>query len=194
MLSPNPHITEIPIKQIKTLLKLSPKLIEGKILRNFSKRSLSPYLQRKIQDNSYVIYHREQSPSVQNQEQNALNNLNKLPFIFPNKEGNKAKNLCKKEMKALIGAENQKQFKRFDMQINNFEEKIERLIALSKRNEREHKIISQKVKEKVNRKENSSLGRAVKMAKENYEINEISKEFKRLVRKIGTKKQQQQQK
>ena len=181
MLLSSSEIQTTPIKLRKSPIfcHFSPESIEKNVISFLPKRSLSPYLYRKIQDNSLTIFQRDRSPSKQD-----IASKSKLPFIFPDK--NRVVNAYKKEyelevVNVLKNVENAK-YKRFTYKITHFKEKLDRLISQNACKIKENQALQLKLKEKAeNNKKTyrSHIG---------YEVNEIDRSFKTLIRKIGSNK------
>ena len=164
--------------------RLTPKVIENTIKKNLTKRSLSPFLLRKIHDNSFIIYNRDLSPSQMHQKDTALENQCKLPFIFPNKKPDNPLKTFQKEFKNMLDEANHRKMQKIDLKIMNFSEQMERLIAQSQKTTRDQTKLTERIIEKANEKHEGKMG-IFYMKK--FEVKEIEGEFRRLARKMAVK-------
>ena len=164
---------------------LTPKLIETTIKFNVARRSLSPFLQRKIHEKSFIIYNRDLSPSEANQKDQAVTKQYTLPFIFPNKPSNtNPLQIYKKNLKVLLNEANKKKKEKIDLRIMNFTEKIGRLIDKSHKTSREREKLTERLTAKASEKYERNKGQG--FVKE-FQVKTLEKEFQKLAVKIGEK-------
>lgn len=164
---------------------LTPKLIETTIKFNVARRSLSPFLQRKIHEKSFLIYNRDLSPSQANQKDQAVTNQYKLPFIFPNRPSNtNPLQTYQENLKLLLNEANKKKKEKVDLRIMNFTEKIGRLIDKSHKTDREREKLTERLTAKASEKHERNMGQG--FVKE-YDVRTLEKDFEKLALKIGEK-------
>lgn len=162
-----------------------PLLIEKEIKKEIPKRSLSPYLTRKIHDSSFKIS-RESSPKTSRQEKTILNQ-NPLYFCLPallNKEKISIKNQYEKEMNFLKESSQKDPIQKNAVKIIFTKEKISRIISKNQRIIEKNKNFDTNFKEIATNKYRQNLG---KFSCKEYEILELEKTFKNLSKKIAAK-------
>lgn len=173
-----------PVKIIKTTRKdYSPKTIQNEIKSSMKNRSLSPFLNKKIEKDSKKIFFDKISNNSQTNEIK-----NSLPYFSPlhKRYYIEKKKKIEENINEIILINNSENNlgKIKTNKIKFYEEKIERLIG--KHQVKEKNQI--KFNEKIQKKLDESMIRKNyynKLTKLNIEVKNIDKEFKKALNKVG---------
>lgn len=173
-----------PTQNHKFITK-SPVFLEKSLLKTVPKRSLSPYLQRKIHEKSRDLF---KSPrNSQNFELSPRNIQEKsaLPYFLPavfKKDEAFLRKMYEKQVNSLIISQKNRAFSPNSAKISWFSEKISRLVAKNQQKIDEHGRITKEIKE-IHQKSGEKTGKLGKIPAKSYEIRELEEKFKKLARK-----------
>lgn len=161
----------------------SPRFLEKSLLKTVPKRSLSPFLQRKIRETSANLC---RNPLKCQFSQRVLCEKSAVPYFLPavfKKDEGFLRKTLEKQMKDLVVSQKNRSFSPNSAKISCFSEKISRLIAKNQQKIDARKEIIAKIVKKI--EENSQ--NCAKPREKSYEICELELKFKKLARKTSPK-------